>query len=126
MSLGNGTHLLIDGRTERPIQHDDVKRFLERCPHVIEMTPLLNPLVYRGDSGGWAGVVVIAESHIAVHSQGTEVHVDIFSCKSFDQDRAIQEAAERLGLVELRHQALQRGWLAHQPASPQPMEATNG
>jgi S-adenosylmethionine decarboxylase len=71
--------------------------YLKSLPGLIRMTPITQPYVfpYSGlvpEDKGMTGIVIIAESHISVHSFENKGYcfVDIFSCKDFDVERAIQ------------------------------------
>lgn len=71
--------------------------YLKSLPGLIHMTPITQPYVfpYSGlvpEDKGITGIVIIAESHISVHSFEDKGYcfVDIFSCKDFDVERAIQ------------------------------------
>jgi hypothetical protein len=56
-------------------------------------------------------VVLIAESHISVHTfpEKAFMSVDIFSCKCFDVERAIRYMVERFQVGRYEHQLLDRG-----------------
>lgn len=71
--------------------------YLKSLPELIHMTPITQPYVfpYSGlvpEDKGITGIVIIAESHISVHSFEDKGYcfIDIFSCKDFDVERAIQ------------------------------------
>lgn len=71
--------------------------YLKSLPGLIHMTPITQPYVfpYSGlvpEDKGITGIVIIAESHISVHSFEDKGYcfIDIFSCKDFDVERAIQ------------------------------------
>lgn len=71
--------------------------YLKSLPELIQMTPITQPYVfpYSGlvpEDKGITGIVIIAESHISVHSFENKGYcfIDIFSCKDFDVERAIQ------------------------------------
>lgn len=68
---------------------------LSTLPEVIGMTKITQPYVfpYSGlvpEDCGITGFVVIAESHISVHTFSDKdfVFVDVFSCKGFDISKA--------------------------------------
>jgi S-adenosylmethionine decarboxylase len=70
---------------------------LNTLPEKIGMTKITQPYVfpYSGlvpEDKGITGIVIIAESHISVHSFEEKKYcfVDIFSCRSFDTDMAIE------------------------------------
>ena len=78
-----GQHLLLDGVSRYELDPDDLGYFLEQCPRVIKMT-IIRPAEIHRTVGGLCGLEIIASSHISVHTQGHEVHADIFSCMTFD------------------------------------------
>jgi len=110
--FGFGPHLMIDGYDadpERLADRELIRRVLDELPERMEMTKVLPPAVYeyRGDTPedqGLAGVVIIAESHIAIHTfpQRGFLSVDIFSCKDFDVKTALAYLVEafRIGRYE--------------------------
>jgi len=70
--------------------------YLKNLPELIHMTPITQPYVfpYSGlvpEDKGITGIVIIAESHISVHSFEEKGYcfIDIFSCKDMDVDKAI-------------------------------------
>jgi len=70
--------------------------FLNDLPHLIGMTPITAPYVfpYSGlvpDDSGITGIVIIAESHISVHSFDKKNYcfIDVFSCKPFNTETAV-------------------------------------
>lgn len=112
-------HLIIDGYTaDSKLLWDQtrVKRFLETYPSKLGMTVISPPNVvsYKGskkDDWGISGVVLIAESHISVHTfpERNYLNVDIFSCKWFDSERASSEVAKLFGVERTETQLLERG-----------------
>jgi S-adenosylmethionine decarboxylase len=83
-------HLTIDGfggDRERLSSEALVRSLLDRYPGEISMTKISEPHVMRyvgekADDWGVSGFVLIAESHIAIHTFPDRgyVWVDIFSC----------------------------------------------
>jgi S-adenosylmethionine decarboxylase len=81
-----------------------VESFLDRCPDDMGMTKIMPPQVYtyRGrepKDWGVSGFVLIAESHISVHTfpERGYLNVDVFSCKDFDTDAVERDVRERFG-----------------------------
>ena len=79
-----------------------VESFLDRCPDDMGMTKIMPPQVYtyRGrepKDWGVSGFVLIAESHISVHTfpERGYLNVDVFSCKDFDTDAVERDVRER-------------------------------
>lgn len=70
-------------------------RVLHELPPLIGMTKITQPYVfpYHGavpEDRGITGMVIIAESHISIHSfeEKGYTFIDVFSCKEFDVDAA--------------------------------------
>ncbi|MBI4338746.1 MAG: S-adenosylmethionine decarboxylase [Chloroflexi bacterium] len=119
-------HLVIDGYgadvaiLESP---DAIYRFLDEYPDAIGMTKITPPhvFVYAGQNPqdvGVSGFVLIAESHISVHTfpRRGYVNIDVFSCKEFDTGRALAELRDRFGLQQVRSWTLERGLEYSDPA----------
>ena len=97
--FGFGPHLMIDGYHADPAKLDDVdliRHILDSLPVEMEMTKIMPPHVFRyeglrPEDAGVTGVVIIAESHIAIHTFPHKgfLSVDVFSCKDFDVQRAL-------------------------------------
>jgi S-adenosylmethionine decarboxylase len=72
-------------------------QMLDAYPEKLAMTKIMPPYVFRysgavPEDWGVSGVVLIAESHISIHTFPDKefVTLDIFSCKDFDVDAAIE------------------------------------
>lgn len=116
-------HLVIDGYagdTGKMWDKELVRNFLINYPDNLGMTRITEPnvLEYNGpkiEDAGVSGFVIIAESHISIHTfpYRNYVNIDIFSCKSFDNDQATQDAKELFDLTEMKTWLLDRGleWL---------------
>ena len=70
-----------------------ITKLLNELPDKIGMTKIIPPYVfhYSGivpDENGITGIVLIAESHISIHTftEKDFVFIDVFSCKPFDFD----------------------------------------
>lgn len=119
MTYGFGPHLMLDCfgcNPEKLSNIDIVFDALDKLPDKIGMTKIMPPYVfkYQGvvpDDWGISGVVLIAESHISIHTFPEKNHafIDIFSCKDFDTAAA---SIHLISLFEATHhevQLLQRG-----------------
>ena len=112
-------HLVIDSREGDPalLGNEDLARgFLETHPARIGMTIAAPPMVYtyRGKNPrdwGVSGFVLIAESHITIHTfpERRYANIDVFSCKPFDVDATIAAAVETFGLESVESRVLERG-----------------
>ena len=116
-------HLVIDGYggdADKMWDMELVREFLIDYPDQLGMTRITEPKVleYNGpvpEDVGVSGFVIIAESHISIHTFPLRnyVNVDIFSCKSFDNDRAVADVKLLFGLSDVKTWLLNRGleWL---------------
>ena len=116
-------HLAIDGYggdTAKMWDAQLVRDFLVKCPDELGMTRISEPevLAYnapKAEDSGISGFVIIAESHISIHTfpRREYVNIDIFSCLPFDDQRALAEAKCLFGLEQVRSWLLERGleWL---------------
>ncbi|HEX2036625.1 MAG TPA: S-adenosylmethionine decarboxylase [Chloroflexota bacterium] len=111
-------HLVVDGFV------DDVSRIseiapifelLDTLPLEIGMTKITQPYVFRyhgvvPEDWGITGMVIIAESHISIHTfpEHRRFHMDVFSCKPFDSDGALRLIEARLGVVRRAADVIRR------------------
>ena len=112
-------HLIIDG------YHADSKKisdksvvydFLNKHPKEIEMTKLIEPqvYVYRGEKKqdwGISGFVLIAESHISVHTfpDREYINIDIFSRKNFDITKSEKQVKKIFNINQIKSVVIDRG-----------------
>lgn len=87
-----GSHLTLDGYGANPKKLNDMHRVftaLNDSPDLLDMKKIITPYVvhYPGngkkDRGGYSGMVMIAESHISIHTfpeQGF-VSIDVYTCQ---------------------------------------------
>ena len=114
-----GPHLIIDGSkcdTTKLADRLLVERILSDYPRAIGMTRIGGPYMFEYQApdpaySGVSGLVVIAESHIAIHTFPALDYftMDIFSCKNFDHEVAIDYIRDALGVKEMDRMLVQRG-----------------
>ena len=112
-------HLLVDGYGADPEKLKDVDLvhdFLDEYPSSIGMTKIVPPQVYtyrgqRPEDWGVSGFVLIAESHISIHTFPYRgyVNIDIFSCRDFDPDASLDDVKRAFSLREVKVWTLERG-----------------
>ena len=112
-------HLTIDGfGGERELLSSEtlVRSLLDRYPAEIGMTKISEPHVIRylgekAEDWGVSGFVLTAESHIAIHTfpERGYVWVDVFSCKEFETDVAVDSIVDAFGLTHITSHVLPRG-----------------
>jgi S-adenosylmethionine decarboxylase len=111
-------HLIIDGYGDnQELLQDEraIYEWLDSYPAQMGMTKISPPYVYRyigakPDDWGISGIVIIAESHISIHTfvEYSFVNIDIFSCKDFDSEKAIKDWRERFQLTQMRTYLIDR------------------
>ncbi len=96
-----GPHLTLDltGCDDNAINSKEIIfKVLDEMPALIGMHKITAPQIipYEGkadsfDKGGISAFVLIAESHITIHTWKEQKHVsiDIFSCKEFDVEKTV-------------------------------------
>ena len=112
-------HLIIDGfgANRKMLESEDIiYDLLDRYPSQIGMTKVAPPQVFKyvgskPEDWGISGFVLIAESHISIHTfpERCYVNIDIFSCKDFDSEYAIQELKDIFEFDEIQKYLLNRG-----------------
>jgi len=96
-----GPHLTLDLQNCNRKKLEDLDfifQILDKLPGKIGMTKITAPYVFKYTEGiipddwGITGFVVIAESHISIHTYPSKnyVFMDVFSCKEFDTNTAIK------------------------------------
>ena len=126
-------HLVIDaygGDREKMWDEEVVRNFLSEYPSSLGMTKLCEPQVLtyiapKDEDSGVTGFVVIAESHISIHTFPNRdfAYVDVFSCKAFDRDKAYGDIMEIFGFDSADTWDLERGL---EFLDRQPVEASTG
>src|SRR6476661_2781257 len=114
-----GPHLIIDGSrcdTRKLADRILVEQVLNYYPTAIGMTKIGGPYMFEYQApdpaySGVSGLVVIAESHIALHTfpELDYFTMDIFSCKNFDHEKAIAYIRDAFDVKEMDRMLVQRG-----------------
>lgn len=116
-----GMHLTLDGYDGDPDRLVDAARaraWLDELPDLLGMHKLIEPcLVEVGplnekDPGGVTGFVIIAQSHLSVHTfpRRRFVSADVFTCQDeLDEDRIRRSLIETFGLGDVESTLHPRG-----------------
>ena len=115
-----GLHVTIDasGCNKRKLTSVSVVYdILNRLPEKIGMTKMTLPYVvkwldkFSNGTEGISGFVMIAESHISIHTFPDQdyVFIDIFSCKNFDAEKAIKYLVHAFEATKHEEHILKRG-----------------
>jgi len=124
-------HVIIDGHGGDPDQLSDenvVRVILDEVPGMMGMSKITQPMVLRytgskSEDWGVSGFVMIAESHISMHTfpERGLIWADVFSCKDFDATPILEEIKKRFSLREMDVQSIPRNL---EPFSPPAREET--
>jgi S-adenosylmethionine decarboxylase len=109
-----GWHLTLDGYRGEPARLGDpgmVRAWLDELPDVLGMDKLIEPCLVKvgrrneKDPGGITGFVLIAQSHLSIHTfpRRRFVSADVFTCQDHLDHEPIRESlivTFKLGEVE--------------------------
>lgn len=113
-----GQHLTVDlsGCKSELTSTDRIYRFLIEMAKTINMHIITLPYVVKWlDIGtkieGVSGFVIIAESHISVHTypEKKEVYADVFSCRNFHTNRAVDLFTKTFQPTSIEKNIVKRG-----------------
>ncbi|MFH1306549.1 MAG: adenosylmethionine decarboxylase [Candidatus Micrarchaeota archaeon] len=114
-----GPHLTLDmyGCEKKKLESVDfVSKFLDGLPKKIGMTKIIPPYVFRyegikPEDWGVSGIVLIAESHISIHTYPEKNYAsfDVFSCKEFDIKKVEQMVVEMFDAKTYEKNSFERG-----------------
>lgn len=118
-NYGFGPHLMLDGYECNRSKLEDlgiIYKTLDDLPQKIGMTKIMPPYVFKYDGikpedWGISGFVLIAESHISIHTFPEKyfLSVDIFSCKEFDIEQSQEYLSEMFEIKRYEKHLLDRG-----------------
>lgn len=95
-----GRHLLLDARRSGPLPTaDQLRTVLTDLPLRLGLTTVGSAQV-RAEADACLGVILLSESHLAIHVAGDRFHADLFSCAPFDAEGAEDWLVARFGLSE--------------------------
>ncbi len=116
-----GTHLTLDGYGASVERLNDMHRVfaaLNNVPDLLNMKKIITPYVvhYPGngkkDRGGYSGMVMIAESHISIHTfpDARFVSIDVYTCQgSLEIGTAMKFFQREFGVKEWEKHVIKRG-----------------
>ena len=121
MALHFGEHVTIDGYGGNPEELNDgdiVRASLSELCTLLGMHPLTEPLVISApdnqikDPGGWSGFLIIAESHVSLHTfpKRRFLSADVYTCQNdIDSGAIIDFFKKRFSLEEVETHFIKRG-----------------
>lgn len=115
-----GPHLMMEAtgcNYDKLASKELLTDLLNRLPDMMDMTKVMEPYVFDyqdatiPEDWGVSGIVIIAESHLAIHTFPEKgfVTIDIFSCKDFDANMAVSEIVKAYEPETWDEQLLMRG-----------------
>lgn len=117
--FGFGVHLMMDGYGCDRVSLEDMSliyNFLDDYPAAMNMTKIMPPYVFRyhgsvPEDWGISGFVLIAESHISIHTfpEKRYLSLDMFSCKPFDTQQAAVTIKDYFNIQKYEMKVLDRG-----------------
>lgn len=116
-----GEHLTIDGydgNKELLNDRDFILKFIRELPEILGMKILAEPQIVLApdnglkDPGGWSSFVIIAESHISIHTFPARgfLTADVYTCKNgMDTEFIKKHFTEKFNLKDLETNFIIRG-----------------
>ncbi|MBI4149767.1 adenosylmethionine decarboxylase [Candidatus Woesearchaeota archaeon] len=114
-----GPHLTFDARgcdKAKLTDQNFVYRLLNEMPELIGMTKISLPYVVEwldkwATTPGYTGFVILAESHISLHTfpDSEYIFIDIFSCREFNVDKAMDYLITAFNAKHVTTNVVQRG-----------------
>ena len=119
MNKGFGAHLTIDGREcnqDKLSSLEHIYKVLDELPVILGMTKIMPPYVFQYSGKiqadkGVTGFVIIAESHISIHTftEKDHIFIDVFSCKPFDEKEALSYLLNAFEIIAYDFNCVTRG-----------------
>lgn len=84
--------LVVEGLVDEPIGPRQIEAYLSQLSGVLDMTTVLAPITHQSERFGWAGWIhwETSGAHFYAWEQPLLFFsVDIYTCKSFAADRAV-------------------------------------
>lgn len=121
MTMHFGEHITIDGyggKREKLNDRELVRSCLAELSRILEMNALIEPVVVwaepngKKDPGGWSGFVLIAESHISIHTfPGRQfLTADVYTCRNgVNVQKIIAYFRDAFALSDVEEHFIKRG-----------------
>lgn len=92
--------LVIEGYPSKSISDQDIKTYLAKLSQEVEMVQLMDPATHQSPKYGWAGWIHWETSGAHFYAWDEPrlfFSVDIYTCKAFDPQKAVDFTAEFFG-----------------------------
>lgn len=107
-----GTHYLIDFHDCKnlPKNAGSMKIIMENAANLVG-AKIVESVFHEFNPYGLSGVVVIAESHFAIHTwpEFKMASLDLFSCRSINPEKGLYYLEEEFGSEDMRITVVNRG-----------------
>ncbi len=120
-TINFGEHITLDGYMGNKEFLNDKERvfaWVDKLPEELGMHKITVPELVHADSngdkdpGGWSGIVMIAESHISIHTfvDRRFASADVYTCKNgMNTEHIINKFKELFGFEEVEVNFIKRG-----------------
>jgi hypothetical protein len=98
--------LVVEGLVSAPIGSDEIVAYLSELSVVLEMVTLITPVTHQSDTYGWAGWIhwETSGAHFYAWDQPRLFFsVDIYTCKAFSVERAVDFTQRFFGASEVSY-----------------------
>ena len=96
--------LIVEGKCDQPITDSQIKEYLVKLSEALKMTTLIDPVTHKSDKYGWAGWIHWDSSGCHFYAWDKPFpffSADIYTCKKFDVDTAVNFTKEFFGAKEI-------------------------
>lgn len=100
--------LVIEGLVDTDITATEISTYLSTLSEVLGMVALVEPVTHRSDRYGWAGWIhwETSGAHFYAWEQPRQFFsVDIYTCKAFDIQRAVEFTAQTFDARDVVHRS---------------------
>jgi len=113
LEMSLGTHYLIDLHNclTLPETSEELQKIMEQAAKLVGAT-IVKSVFHEFNPFGLSGVIVIAESHFAIHiwPEYKIASLDLFSCKKINPEKGLYYIEKAFGSDDMRITCLERGF----------------
>lgn len=98
--------LVVEGLVDEPIGREQIEQYLAELSEVLDMTTVLAPVTHQSERFGWAGWIHWETSGAHFYAWDQPVlffSVDIYTCKWFSPERAVNFTREFFAAPSLEY-----------------------
>lgn len=98
--------MIIEGTRHTAIEPEEIEKYLNGLSSQLDMVTLQPAITHHSERYGWAAWIhwETSGAHFYAWDEPTPFFsVDIYTCKIFDPEKAIEHTRELLKPVELEH-----------------------